>query len=113
MLDIYQPIDFNARSALLKRQGSLRQDLESLQKIMLNDLDRLEKGIFDGVTYHNTSYQQRLNELKETYPQAQWLWIDQCFTNLEDSYRDKPRRDEMREVIEQMKIQMVVESLKV
>jgi hypothetical protein len=51
--------------------------------------------------------------LKETYPHAEWVWINQCLTNLDDSYRDKGRQDEMREVINSMKIQKVVESLKV
>jgi hypothetical protein len=119
MLDIYQPIDNNARSALLKRQRSLEQELEELQKTMLTDLDRFEKGIPYGVTYSEriTSYQQILNELKKTYPNAEWLGIDQCFSNFVDSYRDKGRRDEneMRVVINDMgmKIQKVVESLEV
>jgi hypothetical protein len=115
MLNPYQPIDFNARSALLKRQGSLQQDLESLQKTMLIDLDRFENRISSRVIYEELilSYQQTLNELKETYPQAEWFRIDQCFTNFVDSYRDKRRQDEMREVINSMEIQKVVESLKV
>ena len=62
MLDIYQPMDDNARSARLKRQR-LQQDLEDLQKTMFTDLDRLEKGVSGGLRYkdHISSYQQTLN----------------------------------------------------
>ena len=114
MLDIYQPMDDNARSARLKRQR-LQQDLEDLQKTMFTDLDRLEKGVSGGLRYkdHISSYQQTLNKLREIYPKAKWVLIEQCLTNLENSYTDKYREDETREVIDKMKIQIVVESLEV
>jgi hypothetical protein len=113
MLNIYDPKYHDHE--LSKRRDFLGKSLEELQKSMLTDLDRLEKNVSGGLRYkdHIISYQQSLNKLKETYPHAEWVWINQCLTNLDDSYRDKGRQDEMREVINSMKIQKVVESLKV
>jgi len=99
---------------LSKRQASLRGCLESLQKTMITDSNKWQQGISSSHKNQDiTLYQQKLKECREIYTKANWLLIDQWFTNFQDCVRDTGRRDEIREVVNSMRIELFVESLEV